>query len=217
MPHHYKQRSHQEGFSFLLLIVGIVILMAIGCGSVYLWKNHNFQTPSGTAKTASPASSADSPQLQMYKIPELGVEFERKGGVEPVYYGQTSNPNLSSGFIARFSTQQAVDEGQREGRLGNTNCGLDQLGADKSADYFNLATVYVYHSVEDAVTDIGFGVTEDYITQAHGFVQANNLVFSIPQKPDVVNLCTNTSTGNQLEQQQFELLRESLMTLRAIE
>lgn len=166
----------------------------------------------------TPSTTQDrDPQDNSYKIPELGVEFERKGGVEPVYYGQTSNPNLSSGFIARFSTQQAVDEGQREGRLGNTNCDLDQLGADKSTDYFNLATVYVYPSVEDAVTDIGFGVTEDYITQAHGFVQANNLVFSIPQKPDVVNLCTNTSTGNQLEQQQFELLQESLMTLRAIE
>ncbi len=205
--------QRNSGFGLLGLITILAIVALLGFGGWYVWlvrtntQTNKSQISQGNTKIAS---------QNVFKIAELGVEFDVKGGITPVYYEDvTQDPNFTNDKRVELTTQQLIDEGRREGKAGNTQCGLDRTD---TSDYFDITDMYIYNSVSDTINDgIGLRLTSSDITPANGYFNINGKIFAVRQIPLSASYCTNTPSGNQLEKQQFELLRESLMTLRAIQ
>ena len=159
----------------------------------------------------------------IFKVPELGVSFEVKGGIKVLASNSSalSTPDGRKVEKMLFSTQALVDEGKREAGTGTNPCAFDKT--DQSTE--SLADIVAYDSAADAAKeDISGQTTTADINQANGYITAGSKVFLVsnfPPKADgssapYQKFCTTTESGHQLEQQQWQLLHASLLTLKAI-
>ena len=205
--------SKQSGFGIISVIVIIAVVAVLGFVGwrVFMAQSSNSMGNNGASGTNT------------FKIPELGVGFEVKEGIEVLSSNSStfSTPDGRKVEKMLFSTQALVDEGKREVGAGINPCAFDKTS--QSTD--SLADIVVYDSAADAAKEDVSGQTKVAdINQTNGYLTVGNKVFLIsnfPPKADgssapYQKFCTTTASGNQLEQQQWQLLHDSLLTLKAI-
>jgi hypothetical protein len=217
-----NKTQSSEGFGLLGIVVALAVVALVGFGWWYVWqartqKNSPTNTTATTGATSSNQTSSNSNQ-NVFKIPELGVEFEVKGGITPLvgntvsYQQDTLSGKTISVKKVTISTQQVIDQGAKEAAGGKNSCAFDAVNGDPS-----LVPIYVYNSMDDAVLGAGPGYTSANINPSQGFFNIQGKVFFVKQVPISGTPCTTTPEGNQIEHQQWQYLHDSLMTLKAIE
>lgn len=188
-------------------IVGIIIIiMAILLLGIVAWRVFERNRPAQPQKSEAPSTTenanSNSSAKKVFKIPELGVEFEIKDRVSPLYsvahkdWGGTPYTSIT------FSTQQVADK--------DPDCSFSQ---DSESRNFALLSVFVYDSTND-LAKIEPGITSNNIAPADGYVVINGRIYHIPKGiQEGQGICTD----GDLESQQRTSLRSSLMTLKAID
>lgn len=211
------------GFGLLGIVIALAVVALVGFGGWYVWqarthKNNTTNNATTTGTTSSNQNGSNNTQASdqnIFKIPELGVKFEIKDGITPLYLYSASDLTWDSISYQSvpFSTQQLVDKGAAEANGGNNICSFSK----DSSGSFPLTSVLVFNSASDALTFLKVNsdthlATSD-MTAANGFFTISNKVFYVPQGVSG-GLCLQDTA---FETQQWEALHQSLMTLKAIQ
>lgn len=222
-------KTNQSGFGITGILAIVAVVALLGFGGWYVWQaqttKHSNQTKTSADQTGANAnttngSTATTQQQEVFKIPELGVEFEVKGGVTPLYRLDDNTIEGATYRLIHFSTQQLVTEGAKEAKAeaheNYCTFGLVERG-------HTMLVGFVYNSLSDTLklsqAVVGSQLTESDITKDNGYSSINGKIYYIPRGFQRGHGdCIDTPYGQQsVELEQFNLLHDSLMTLRAIE
>ena len=215
-----KSRAQDsEGFGLLAIIVALAVVAFIVIGGWYVWQARMKNSQTTTATTHSPttnnqasSSNNQTSSPNVFKIPELGVEFSITGGIMPLYLYSAGNLTWNGINYQNvpLSTQQLVDKGATEANGGKNLCSFSG-----SSSTFLLNDIQVFNSSSDALTFLkatsNTNLTTNDMTTANGFFMIGNKVFYV-QQGILDGPCLHDSN---FETQQWQSLHNSLMTLSA--
>ncbi|HET9411977.1 MAG TPA: hypothetical protein VFO38_03955 [Candidatus Saccharimonadales bacterium] len=200
-----QKKYNQRGVKEIVIALMVVVL---GFGVWYVWQDQT-QKSQTVPGTNSPAAS----QGKIFKMPELGVEFYLKGNIIPLY--AIVNPNGVGGTTVSLSTQQVVEKGLATTKTGKNECLFDKTNLNSS---FVLLHFNVYATKADAaMAKSGPGdhpLPTDQLTAENGFITVGDKIYYVPQGITGGNSNCLPDDSSFLSQQ-WNLLRESLMSLRA--
>jgi hypothetical protein len=186
-----------SGFGIAFVILALATVLLVG---VVVWKvmdvnsNQKNSVPVSTTTTSSP-------QPNYAEINELGVKFEKKDNINPLYSVEQQDWNGTAYNLIALSTEQISDSAPACSFVHN----------DKSPG-FTLISVFAYNSKDDVIK-VEPGVTPEKVTSANGYLPVGNKIYHIPQG---IQEGQGTCSDGSLETQQRAALRHSLMTLTAI-
>jgi hypothetical protein len=186
-----------SGFGVAFVIIALATALLV---SLAIWKVMDANS-SQKNNTPTSTTTTNSPQPNYAEINELGVKFEKKDNIDPMYSIEQQNWNGTAYTLIALSTKQVSDSAP--------DCSF--VRSDKSPG-FTLISVFVYNSKDD-VTRIEPGVTPEKITSANGYLPVGDKIYHIAQGiQEGQGICSDSN----LETQQRVALRGSLMTLTVI-
>lgn len=201
--------NKQSGFGVIIIIVTIVVLAILGYIGYRIYTSQT-NKPASTNNTIDNQTSS----TNVFKIPELGVEFSITEGIMPLYLysaGDLTWNGINYQNVP-LSTQQLVDKGATEANGGKNLCSFSG-----SSSPFLLNDIQVFNSSSDALTFLkatsNTNLTANDMTTANGFFMIGNKVFYV-QQGVLGGPCLHDSN---FETQQWQSLHNSLMTLSAIQ
>jgi hypothetical protein len=209
-----QKRKNERGFGAVIAVLAVVGLVAVGAATWYLWQSQHGAPSVSSDRTAQPQMGLPTASSQhVFSVPELGVTFEIKGDITPLYaIASDKTANGVSFKRLSFSTQQVVDKGASQSSGGNNLCQF--VATARSSTSHVVFALAVYESQADAVKALAnnrsFSAAD--IKPTNGYVTAGNRIFYVPQK---VEEGDGDCMDDAFENQQRVLLRESLMTIRA--
>lgn len=183
------------GFSAVGAIIMVVVVALIGIVAWRVWEANRIPQAADTSQKDNKEGS----QKNIFKIHELGVEFDVKDGVGPLYSVATQEWQDTSYRSVVMSTQEVVAQGSQCSFPGNSGVG------------FTLMKIFIYDSIED-VLKVENDVTPDEVTTTNGYITVDRKIYHIPQG---VQSGQGVCMDGEFESQQRTSLRNSLMTLKA--
>jgi hypothetical protein len=205
-----KHPNTQKGFSAvgIAAIIATVVLISFIAWRIYdtqinKTSHQSNQTNTQTQTTTNPQTQAD-----FFKVPELGVGFEIKGQITPVY---KIVDNSGERMVVSFSTQQVIDK-DAEG---------DCAFVDSKNDVkFSLIHIERYSSAEDAaktaLDPTAPARSTDDLTPDNNFYRVGNGIYYIP-KGVIGGIPQCTQKYPDFVAQQRQLLYDSLITMKHID
>ncbi len=214
-----KTAQVTDGFGTVAIVMTVVIVALVGIGSWYVWQARakNAQSiPSIQRITSNQTNSSNNQgsKRDVFRVPELGVQFTAKEGINPLYNHtlDTGTWNNITYHILQFSTQQLVDKGAAEAHGGKNACSFT---TGPISNNFALTTVSIFNSPSDALALLkateNSKLTNTSMTPDNGFFTIQGKVFYVSQGVGG-GLCLQDSS---FESQQWQLLHDSLMTFEA--
>lgn len=203
-----QKKQLQNGFGAIGIFIVLISLIVLVVGA-WRWLAWSSTTHPATSKT-SPAPNSNSTlagSLSIFKIPELGVEFDLKNGVKPLYFTKDIKWSDISYKVIRFSTQQLVDKGVLED--DKNACDFSSFGGHA------LFWVAVFNSQSDLLNS-DFSSTKIVSTDVkpeNGYFAIGEKIYAIPQKAQLgYGSCAKDAN---FETTQWQSLQQSLMTIRS--
>lgn len=224
-----QKQLKQAGFGIAELAVIAIIVVAIVIGGWYVWHAQNAKNqaqgsntqsasslqaqgqPGAKAPASSPTTTSDqAPKQNVFKLPELGVEFDVKDGLTPLYNVADYNYKGVNYKLIRMSTEQLVDK-------GGSACKFSPAAAPSNPG-FSLLVINAYNSRTDLLAvekDSHPNLSVADIKPERGYYEIGGKVFAVPLPGTVqsgAGLCTQDGA---LDAQQRQALEQVLVTLRA--
>lgn len=199
------KKTNQSGFGLVEGFILLVVIILLVFGGWYIWQASQKQ-----------ASSTQPTTSDTFKVPELGIEFDIKNNIKPLYkvVNYTSEGKIYQ--AVDLSTQQLVDRGASVAASENACMFLATNGQNVN---FSLIDIRVFDAAQDLlkVEAKNFGqVTDSDIQPQNGFFTIEGKIYHVPQQMEAHQGNCLTGNNTEFETEQRSFLLNSLMTLRAI-
>ncbi|HKX72799.1 MAG TPA: prepilin-type N-terminal cleavage/methylation domain-containing protein [Candidatus Saccharimonadales bacterium] len=200
----------QRGFGVVEVVIVLAVIALLAVGGWYVWQAQN------KGETPPPTNNGSQTVNQnVSKMPELGVEFDKKSGITPLYKMTDYSFGGVNHKLIRLSTQQLVDKGATGG--DQNVCGFDPSTPWGDADH-PIVTVSVYSSQADLLAvekNRNSNITAAEIKPENGYITVGSKIFAVPLPGTVQSGSGGCISDTAFENAQRSALQSSLLTLRA--
>jgi type II secretory pathway pseudopilin PulG len=207
------QKNQQRGFGVVEIVIVLALVALLGVGGWYVWQQRNGSQMSNPQNGSAQTDGNQNTNHSVSKIPELGVEFDVKNGITPLY--KVGSTNSVNGTTVSFSTQQVVDKGSAAANGGANVCRFDptDLGNSYIVAYFT-----VYASANDAAKadrgPLDSPRPTGELTPQNGFITIGSKIYFLPTGVTSGGNSNCLPNDSVFLSQQWQNMHDSLMTLR---